>query len=266
MSQQQRRDETPGVSKPRQPAAELPDHVAVIMDGNGRWARRQSLVRFRGHEQGAKSLRRITRHCRSLSIRELTIYALSTENYARRPRREIRYLMGLLRDYLINERSELMDNDIRLVTIGDVESLPDEVVAEMRETKRLTAGNKSMVLRLALNYGARQEILRAVQGLLAQVKSGELTLLEVEELDELTFRRFFYDPQMSDPDLLIRTAGEYRLSNFLLWQCSYTELWTTEALWPDFDVADFDSALKSYVHRDRKYGAVSEELGAATES
>ncbi len=233
---------------------DLPRHVALIMDGNGRWARRRGLLRVVGHESGAESLRRITRRSRALGISELTFYALSTENYTRRPRAEVEFLMGLLRRYLIDERDELMTNDIRLRSIGSVEDLPDSVVAELRTTEKLTAENRSMRLRLALNYGGRQEIIAAVNSWLRSRDAGSRI-----GFDEDALRANFYDPEMSDPDLLIRTAGEYRLSNFLLWQCSYSELWVTETLWPDFGVEEFDAALRDFARRERKYGAVGNE-------
>jgi undecaprenyl diphosphate synthase len=239
------------------PADRLPSHIAFIMDGNGRWARRQGWLRLRGHEQGANSLRTITRHCRKLGIRETTFYALSTENYQRRPREEVRFLMGLLKRYLVGERPELMENNIQLRTIGDVSALPDAVRREIDETMRLTRDNDAMVMRLALNYGARQEILDAVRSIVADVVAGRLDASAVESIDDALFARYLTDPDMGDPDLVVRTAGEYRLSNFLLWQSSYSELWITEQLWPEFDVSHLETALEAYVGRERKYGAVS---------
>ncbi len=237
---------------------DLPRHVAFIMDGNGRWANRRGLIRLKGHEKGADSLRRITRCARRLGIEEVTFYALSTENFERRPPSEIGFLMRLLRRYLVGERGEMMENGIRLKSIGDVDALEPGVVSELRESERLTSQNQGMVLRLALNYGSRQEILRAVGRVAAAISAGELTCEAARQLREDDFGRYFYDPSMTDPDLLIRTAGEFRLSNFLLWQCSYTEIWTTDALWPEFEVVDFEQALESYVSRERKYGAVGD--------
>lgn len=245
---------------------ELPRHVAMIMDGNGRWARRRGLLRLRGHEQGAEALRRVSRRCRALGIREVTFYALSTENYTRRPATEVTFLMRLLKSFLISERSEMLDNDIRLKSIGDVEEFPSDVLDTLRESERLTAQNHSMVLRLALNYGARQEMLRAVARVVDDVQNGRLASEQAKALDDMAFRRYFYDAEMSDPDLLIRTAGEYRLSNFLLWQCSYAELWITDSLWPEFDEAQLELALDSYVQRERKYGAVGGGRGAEAAS
>ena len=234
----------------------LPRHIAFVMDGNGRWARQRGFLRLRGHEEGAKSLRRLTRHCRSIGVEAVTFYALSTENFERRPAAELGFLFRLLKRYLIDERSELLENDIRLKAIGETDALPADVRAELAETERLTALSRGMVLRLALNYGARQEILRAVKRVARQVSSGEIDAAAVEAMGTDDFRRYLWDAEMSDPDLLIRTAGEYRLSSFLLWQVSYAELWVTDALWPDFDVDGLETALTAYAARERKYGAV----------
>jgi undecaprenyl diphosphate synthase len=239
----------------------LPGHVALIMDGNGRWARAQGFLRFRGHERGADALRRITRHAARLGIREITFFALSTENYRRRPRPEIDFLMRLLCDYLVGEREELAENNIRLKTIGRVHELPPAVVAEMEKTVEGSSRHTGMVLRLALNYGSRQEIVEAVRRAAQAVRDG---LLSPEAIDEGTVARFLYDPEMPDPDLLIRTAGEVRLSNFFLWQASYTELWITDVLWPDFDVPHLEGALQAFQVRRRNFGAVEPPVPAAS--
>ena len=189
-------------------------------------------------------------------MREATFFALSTENYLRRPRREISFLMKLLKTYLVKEREMLMDNNIRLTTIGDVSSFPADVLETLHETEILTAENDGMVMRLALNYGSRQEIINAVRALCADIRDGKMDPDRIEEISEDVFAAYLADPQMKDPDLVIRTAGEYRLSNFLLWQSSYSELWITDELWPDFDIEHLDEALVAYVNRDRKYGAV----------
>lgn len=233
-----------------------PRHIAFIMDGNGRWARSRGLRRLRGHEQGAESLRRITRYCRRLGIPEVTFYALSAENYRRRPRLEVGFLMRLLERFLVSEREELTTNDIRLAVIGDVHELPESVQATLRETLRLTAGGGGMVMRLALNYGSRQEIIRAAQAIAREAREGRLDAASIEALDETTFRRHLGDPEMRDPDLVVRTAGEFRLSNFLLWQASYAEWWISPKLWPDFDVPDLEEALRSFAGRERKFGTV----------
>ncbi|HVR75760.1 MAG TPA: polyprenyl diphosphate synthase [Planctomycetota bacterium] len=244
------------MSRGQPPRHKLPRHIAFIMDGNGRWARTRGFERLRGHETGADSLRRITRYCRSIGIREVTVFALSTENFTRRPRIEVAFLMKLLEDYLIAERPELLENQIRLKSIGRVEAFPPQVRTALEETERLTRDSSAMVLRLALNYGGRQEILDAVASVARDVAAGRLTEAMVRELGERGFQRHFHDPEMSDPDLLIRTAGEYRLSNFLLWQCSYTEVWVTTDLWPDFDVPRLEEALRDFSSRERKYGAI----------
>ena len=238
------------------PPQQFPAHIAFIMDCNGRWARTRGLIRRRGYEEGAGALRRITTRCRELGVSETTFFALSTENYLRRPRAEIRFLMKLLKTYLIRERPVLMENGIRLTTIGDVSSLPADVQETLEETRSLSAGNDRMVMRLALNYGSRQEILNAVRRICREVKEGRMDPDCLEELTEDSFAAYLGDPQMQDPALVIRTAGEYRLSNFLLWQSSYSELWITDELWPDFDVEHLEQAVEAYVSRDRKYGAV----------
>ncbi|MGQ9589889.1 MAG: polyprenyl diphosphate synthase [Planctomycetota bacterium] len=239
----------------------IPRHVALIMDGNGRWARARGLPRIRGHEAGAEALRRVTRFSRTAGVRELTVFALSTENFRKRPRGEIRVLMRLLRSYLVSERKELLENGIRLRAAGRLEELPAGVRAALEETVGLTAECRGMVLRLALNYGGRQEILDALAKLSEDVRSGRAAPPSLEEGD---LRKYLYDPEMSDPDLLIRTAGELRLSNFLLWQCAYTEIWVTERLWPDFGAEDVVEGFASYASRVRKFGALADgENGAA---
>ena len=238
------------------PAARVPRHVAFIMDGNGRWARMRTLPRLRGHEHGATSLRRITRYCRSLGISEVTFFALSTENFRRRPAREVGFLMKLLKSYLVSERTELLENGIRLKVVGRVEELPEDVQSVLRETVDLTSKEARMVLRLALNYGGRQDVLGAVRRIVDDLESGRLSFEQARSLNEEGFSSYLDDPEMSDPDLLIRTAGEFRLSNFLLWQCSYSEVWVTPTLWPDFDVPELEQALRSFGSRERKFGAL----------
>lgn len=250
------------------PRESLPGHVAVIMDGNGRWAHERGLPRLRGHQAGADTLREVTRHCRSAGVRELTVYALSTENFQRRPEAEVRFLTQLLKAFLISERPELLENDIRLRAIGDTAAFPEDVRKELEETIRLTRDRKSMVLRLALNYGSRQEILEAARRIALDALDGRLAREEVERLSEEAFAARLSDPEMTAPDLLIRTAGEMRLSNFLLWQCSYSEIWVTQRLWPDFRVADLEEALESFARRKRKFGAIEPraQQAAAPES
>lgn len=240
----------------------IPRHVALIMDGNGRWARARGLPRIRGHEAGAEALRRVTRFSRTAGVGELTVFALSTENFRKRPRGEIRVLMRLLRSYLVSERKELLENEVRLRAMGRLEELPTGVRAALDETSRLTADCRGMVLRLALNYGGRQEILDAFAKRTDAIRSGRTAPSPLEEGD---LRTYLYDPEMSDPDLLIRTAGELRLSNFLLWQCAYTEIWVTERLWPDFGADDVVEGFASYASRVRKFGALAEGEGDGAE-
>ncbi len=245
---------------------QLPAHIAFIMDGNGRWARTRGLLRRKGYEEGAGALRRITTRCRELGVSETTFFALSTENYLRRPSAEIAFLMKLLKTYLVRERPVLMENGIRLTTIGDVSSLPADVQETLEETRSISAGNDRMVMRLALNYGSRQEILTAVRRICREVKEGRLDPECLNDLTEDSFAAYLGDPQMKDPDLVIRTAGEYRLSNFLLWQSSYSELWITDELWPDFDIEHLHQAVEAYVSRDRKYGAVLDRASPESSS
>ena len=239
----------------------LPRHVAMIMDGNGRWARSRGWKRLRGHQQGAEALRKVARHAARLGIPELTFFALSTENYCRRPRVEIEFLMDLLVEFLVKEREELAANNIRLKTIGRIADLPRRVQEAIEATVSGSARHTGMVLRLALNYGGRQEILDGLRDALSKARAG---LLDPGALDEASFRRFLYDPDMPDPDLLIRTAGEIRLSNFLLWQASYTEVWATDVLWPDFDVPHFDAGLRAFAARARKFGSLEPVASAGT--
>ncbi|MEM7234703.1 MAG: polyprenyl diphosphate synthase [Planctomycetota bacterium] len=235
-------------------------HIAFIMDGNGRWAKKRRRVRLYGHENGAESIRRISRFCRAEGVSEITFYALSTENFTKRPRHEVAYLMKLLKRFVIGEREELTGNNIRFAVIGDISVFPKGVVKEIEKTLELTAHCDGMVLRLALNYGSRQEILRAAKALAIDVANGVRSEQELETLDEVTFRSYLLDPEMSDPDLVIRTAGEYRLSNFLLWQSSYSEWWVTDRLWPDFTIDDLEAAIDAYRGRERKYGTVGSSI------
>ncbi len=237
---------------------EYPRHIAFIMDGNGRWALRQALARIRGHERGADVLREITRYCCRNDVKEVTFFALSTENYQSRPRMEIRFLMALLRDYLVGERKEILDNNIRLRAIGRVEELPAKVVTELRTSEKMSEQNDGMILRLALNYGSRGEILDAVGKIAKEIRSGSTSPEHFIGMSEAAFARYLYDPTMTDPDLLIRTAGEIRVSNFLLWQISYAELWVTDAPWPEFSVDLLERAIEAFRSRERKFGSLQE--------
>ena len=232
-------------------AADLPRHVAIIMDGNGRWAKAKGLPRVMGHRAGIKSVRAVAEAAREAGVEVLTLYAFSVENW-KRSAQEVSMLMKLLNEYLRRELPSLMKNEIRLNVIGDIEGLPKDVQRNVRQVMQKTGSNRKMVLNLALNYGGRAEILQAVKRISSEVKSGAL---DSETLDEATFARFLYTDGQPDPDLLIRTSGEQRISNFLLWQISYAELYLTPTRWPDFGKADFLRALEAYRQRERRFGA-----------
>ncbi len=231
----------------------LPRHVAIIMDGNGRWARARGLPRVMGHRAGIKSVRAVVEAAREVGIEVLTLYAFSVENW-KRSSQEVNTLMRLLDQYLHRELSNLVKNEIRLNVLGDEEGLPERVRNHLRAVIEKTKANPQMVLNLALNYGGRFEILQAVKRIAAEVKAGRL---KESQLSEATFSQFLYTDGLPDPDLLIRTSGEQRISNFLLWQISYAEMYITPTLWPDFGKADFLKALLEYQHRERRFGASS---------
>lgn len=230
----------------------LPDHIAVIMDGNGRWARERGLPRIEGHRRGVKAVRATVEECCRLGIGQLTLYCLSSENW-KRPRLELDFLMALLEQYLIEERQEILDQNIRFSVIGRREGLPDGVLREIDENIRLTQDATGMALCLAINYGGRTEILDAVRSLARQVRAGTL---DPDSLSEADISAALYTAGMPDPDLLIRTAGEMRVSNFLLWQISYAELWVTETFWPDFGPETLHQALRAYAARERRFGGL----------
>lgn len=229
-----------------------PAHVAIIMDGNGRWAQQQGFKRVFGHRRGVESVRAATTESARLGVKSLTLYAFSVENW-KRPQSEIRILMDLLREFLIDERPTIMKNNIRLASIGRIDDMPADVTKELRETERMSAGNTGMVLRLALSYGGRAEIADAVKRIAREVRAGRL---DPEVVDEELIRSFLYDSALPDPDLLIRTAGEMRLSNFLLWQVSYSELYVTPVCWPDFREKELNEAFADYRRRVRKFGGL----------
>jgi undecaprenyl diphosphate synthase len=230
----------------------FPEHIAIIMDGNGRWAVERGLRRVLGHREGIHSVREITTECARMGVKSLTLYAFSVENW-KRPRAEVRYLMGLLRRFLIQERPTLMENGVRLKAIGRIDDLPQDALRALRETEALTAKNDGMLLRLALSYGSRTEIGDALQKLARDVRRGALA---PEAIDDETLRAYLYDPQTPDPDLLIRTAGEMRISNFLLWQISYSEIYVAERCWPEFRKPELVEALQRYAKRVRKFGGL----------
>jgi len=230
----------------------LPRHVAVIMDGNGRWAKKRLLNRIRGHEKGADVVREIVRVCRRICIPVLTLYAFSTENW-QRPKSEVMALMSLLEKFLAGEKQEMLSSNIRLNAIGQVERLPDETQNVLREVAQATEHCTGMLLNLALSYGGRSEIVKAVQEIAREVTEGKLL---PEEVSPEIVQDHLYTRGIPDPDLMIRTSGEMRISNFLLWQMAYSEIVVTDTLWPDFGEAEFVSILKDFQHRERRFGKV----------
>lgn len=231
----------------------LPTHVAIIMDGNGRWAKRRAFPRIRGHRKGADAVRTIVTLSRKLGIKYLTLYAFSEENWKRSPH-EVSALMKLLGSFLKSELKTMLENGIRLNTIGRTQKLPSATREILMDTISKTAHEKDMVLTLALSYGGRQEILDAVKRLAQKVKNGQL---EPDDITESDLSGSLYTKGMPDPDLLIRTSGESRISNFLLWQISYSEIYITQTLWPDFGEPEFLEAISDYQKRDRRFGAVA---------
>ena len=227
-----------------------PQHVAIIMDGNGRWAAGRKLPKIAGHRAGAKSVEAVITAARELGIKALTLYAFSTENW-KRPKEEVSALFGLLSEYIDKEAARLNKNNIRVSVIGRTEELPVAVRDKLREVMELTKGNTALRLTLALNYGGRTEIVDAARAIARDVKEGRL---DPAAIDEKTFAGYLYTRDLPDPDLMIRTSGEMRISNFLLWQLSYAELYVTKKLWPDFGKEDLKAALDDYRHRQRRYG------------
>lgn len=234
----------------------LPHHLAVIMDGNGRWAKQRMLRRIVGHQRGVETVRLIVEECSSLGIGYLTLYAFSTENWLR-PKSEVTALMTLLKKYIRSETPRMMKNNIRFNVIGDRSELPPDVEREVTDALTRTASNSGMVLTLALSYGSRQEIVRAARQLAGDVAAGRITL---DEVDETLFNGYLYTVDMPDPDLLIRTSGEMRISNFLLWQLAYTELYYCDVNWPDFGKKELHRALHDYQSRERRFGQTSDQL------
>jgi len=227
----------------------LPQHVAIIMDGNGRWAKRRNMPRVEGHRAGSKAVREVVETCARLGIKVLTLYAFSKENW-RRPKKEVATLWRLLEDYLKKEDKVLIKNKLRLVVIGQIESIPESVRRELKRVEKLTEKNDRLIVVLALNYGGRAEIVDGVKKIL---KEGDI---DVDSLDEKKFSNYLYTAYLPDPDLVIRTSGELRVSNFLLWQIAYSEFWTTSKLWPDFRRKDMLQALVDYQKRERRYGDI----------
>jgi undecaprenyl diphosphate synthase len=233
-----------------------PRHIAIIMDGNGRWAQKRGLPRLEGHFAGVGAVRRIVEACRDLGIPYLTLYTFSTENW-RRPKEEVEGLMMLLREQLRFQTPELKEKGVRVIVIGKREELPLELQEEIKRSEEETAQNKDLHLILAINYGGRAEIVQACKSIIEKVKRGE-----IEDVDESSFSSYLYTKDIPDPDLLIRTAGEQRVSNFLLWQIAYTEFYVTETLWPDFTKEDLIKAIEDYKRRKRKFGGLADEEGS----
>ena len=238
----------------------LPKHIAIIMDGNGRWAEKRSLNRIAGHRMGIKRAKEIIRACRELGIEVLTLYAFSTENW-NRPRREISTLMSLLKRFLSAEGKTLVKNNIRLNAIGSLEDLPGDVRDVLNEVMQQSRHNTGMVLNAALSYSGRNEILQAVKNICRGVSAGSL---DPSLIDERLFSDHLYTAGLPDPDLLIRTSGEYRISNFLLWQTAYTELYITGTLWPDFTKKDLHRAIADYGKRERRFGLTRQQIHKQT--
>ena len=234
----------------------LPVHIAVIMDGNGRWAKSRGLPRVAGHSEGINSVKDIVEACGQLGIGHLTLYTFSLENW-QRPKREVSALMKLLSRTIRRELEDLMQNEVRISTLGNLDDLPSAAANEMRTAIEDTAGNKGLNLHLALSYGSRKEIIGAVKKIIDAVESSEL---DISDLDEKIFSNFLLTNDTPDPDLLIRTSGEARISNFLLWQLAYTELYITDTLWPEFRREHLYEALSDYQRRERRYGKVSEQI------
>ena len=230
----------------------LPVHIAIIMDGNGRWAKKRLLNRIKGHETGSETVRTVVRSCREIGIRYLTLYAFSTENW-QRPKKEVNALMALLTKFLQSELNELVEKNIRLRVIGQVDRLPSEVRHALQDTMAATKDKTGMDLILALSYGGRAEIVAMVQSLAEKIKRG---LVEPESITAETVADHLYTRDIPDPDLLIRTSGEMRISNFLLWQIAYSEIFVTPTLWPDFSKDELLQILQDYQRRDRRFGAL----------
>ncbi|QDU31160.1 Decaprenyl diphosphate synthase-like protein [Anatilimnocola aggregata] len=234
------------------PPERRPRHVAVIMDGNGRWAQRRNLPRIEGHRRGVNSVRQTVEEAARLHLQQLTLFCLSSENW-KRPQRELDFLMHLLEQYMIEERATILRQNIVVSIIGRREGIPEATLREMDETVRLSAANNGTRLCLAINYGSRLEIVDATRAIARAVRDGHL---QVDQIDEQTISDHLYTRGMPDPDLLIRTAGEMRISNYLLWQISYAELWVTERCWPEFEIADLHQALRDFAGRDRRFGGL----------
>jgi undecaprenyl diphosphate synthase len=232
------------------PLANVPTHVAIIMDGNARWAKSKNLPIHLGHKIGSENLRKVAEYCIDLGIKYLTVYAFSSENW-NRPLTEVSYLMKLIEKYLSKEKKSLMENNIRLVISGSLDKIEDSLKSKIKDVEQLTKNNSSLFLNVAFSYGSRKEIVDAAKDIALEVVAGKIS---IEEINESHFSKYLYCPEIPDPDLLIRTAGDLRLSNFLLWQSAYTELHFIKTYWPDFSKKDLVEAINNFNNRERRYG------------
>ena len=239
-------------------ANNIPNHIAIIMDGNGRWAKNKGLPRIAGHKEGINSVRDITRICGEIGVNYLTLYTFSTENWSR-PKKEVNALMSLLLSTIKNEIKELHKNNVKFSTIGNLSFLPKNTENGLKEGMALTKNNTGLNLILALNYGSRKEIIDTVINIASKVKSGKM---DIDHIDENLFSSYLYTKNYPDPDLLIRTSGELRISNFLLWQCAYTEMYLTETYWPSFREENLFKAILDFQNRERRYGKISEQVSS----
>jgi undecaprenyl diphosphate synthase len=235
------------------PSERRPRHIAIIMDGNGRWAERQHLPRIAGHERGVNSVRRTTEEAARLKIEQLTLYCLSSENW-KRPQTEINFLMHLLEQYMIEERATIMSNNVRVRMLGRRDDIPEQVLRELDKTVAMSSANTGLWLNLAINYGGRAELVDAMRTIARHIQAGDLS---PGGIDEQTIAANLYTAEAPDPDLVIRTAGEMRISNFLLWQVSYAEIWVTEKCWPEFDEVTLHEAIRAYASRKRRFGGLN---------
>ena len=230
----------------------LPQHIGVIMDGNGRWAKKRGLPRSAGHSAGADTLKKIVTECNKMGIKYITVYAFSTENWSR-PKDEVDYLMNLLMDYLKNAETTLAGENVVIRAIGSRAELSDELCRQIEKTEKFTSKNNGIVMNIALNYGAREELVKAVRDISAEVADGKISC---EEITADIISKNLYTAGQPDPDLIIRTSGELRLSNFMMWQAAYSELWFTDKLWPDFGINDLHQAIIDFQNRNRRFGRV----------
>lgn len=230
----------------------VPNHIAIIMDGNGRWAKKRSLPRIAGHKEGVDAVVKAVRAAHQFNVKILTLYAFSTENW-KRPQKEIEFLMKLPKEFLHIHLPELMERNVRIQTIGEFNALPAHTKEAVQYAIDKTKNNDGLLLNFALNYGSRYEIVQAMKHIVSDINEAKLT---VDAIDETVFSKYLYTNGLNDPDLLIRTSGEQRLSNFLLWQMAYTEFWFTDVLWPDFDERVFKQAIEEYQQRQRRYGGI----------